>query len=350
MHVRESIEFVITKLTDETIITLFLLSGTMGLIVVALWLYNRRKFHQMSHEIPADVVKNYLDSIIQNSTALKSSLFRGGGLDVKDGVPSVMSTSDLPVSGVSVDSGNGEEIAQKNAEISALRQQLKDRDQSINELNDKISELSNRPAESGTDNSEELDGLRAENSSLRDQLEKALAQSSETSGGADSDLSAQLEAVTKERDELKERLQEYEIIEEDLANLKRLQQENEQLKKSLEQAGGAAPVEQAPESESEPEPAPELEPASEPEPVEEAQAAPEPEAPEATDDDDDDEDLEAAMAAAIQESSAPEAISEEEEAPAEEAQAAPEEKKKEAKAEDQKSAEELLSEFEKMLG
>lgn len=48
--------------------------------------------------------------------------------------------------------------------------------------------------------------------------------------------------VTKERDEIRDRLKEFEIISDDLANLKRLQQENEQLKRSLAAAGGSAPA------------------------------------------------------------------------------------------------------------
>ena len=129
-------------------------------------------------------------------------------------------------------------------------------------------------------------------------------------GGADP---VALAAVTKERDELKDKLQEYSIIEDDLANLKRLQQENEQLKKSLEASGGTVPEAAAPVTEpipAEPAAAPVEEPAAaapaeEPIPAEEPAAA----------------------------------------APAEEpAAAAPE-----APTED-KSPEDLLSEFEKMLG
>jgi uncharacterized membrane-anchored protein len=48
--------------------------------------------------------------------------------------------------------------------------------------------------------------------------------------------------VTKERNGLLERLKEFEIIADDLANLKRLQQENEQLKRSLAAQGGSVQV------------------------------------------------------------------------------------------------------------
>jgi hypothetical protein len=88
--VSETLRLILTKFTDETI-TVF---GTLLLVttgtIIAYWFYNRKKFHQLTHEIPASVVKNYLDSIIQNSTSLKSSLFRGGGLDMGNGIPSVV--------------------------------------------------------------------------------------------------------------------------------------------------------------------------------------------------------------------------------------------------------------------
>ena len=149
------------------------------------------------------------------------------------------------------------------------------------------------------------------------------AESRPATGGGDPQLAANFAKVSKEKEELLEKLQEYEIIEEDLANLKRLQQENEQLKKSLAayEGGGsavaAAPVASPPP----PAKAAEVEVASPPE-----------------------EDFEAQMAAAIGGGAA---------APAE---AAPAEVAADPIAQipagdgEQKSAEELLSEFEKMLG
>lgn len=52
--------------------------------------------------------------------------------------------------------------------------------------------------------------------------------------------------VSKERNDLRDRLKEFEIIADDLANLKRLQQENEQLKRSLAAQGQAIPASAAP--------------------------------------------------------------------------------------------------------
>ncbi|MFA6238384.1 MAG: hypothetical protein WC635_13710 [Bacteriovorax sp.] len=239
----ETLRLILTKFTDETI-TVFsmLLLITMASIIVY-WFYNRKKFHQLTHEIPASVVKNYLDSIIQNSTSLKSSLFRGGGLDMGNGIPSVVPVGDLP-SSMSIGIGStSEEVNQKNAEIASLTLKLNDRSKQITDLEKRMQELSAGKG-GGSD-----EALKKELSALQAQLAEARA-----SSGGDSNLQGQLNSITVERNDLRERLKEYEIIEEDLANLKRLQQENDQLKAELaalrkgaqqarnEQAAPAAPV------------------------------------------------------------------------------------------------------------
>ncbi len=306
----ETIRLILTKFTDETItiFSLLLLVTMVGIIIY--WFYNRKKFHQLSHEIPASVVKNYLDSIIENSNSLKSSLFRGGGLDIGNGIPSVVQIGDLPSSkniGVGIGS---EEVSQKNAEIAALHQKLGDRQGQIQDLEKTIQELS-----AGK-------GLGAESEILKKDLAKSQQRARElesqlveamTRGGSDSSIEKELVSVTNERNEIRERLKEYAIIEEDLANLKRLQQENDQLKVELNnlRKGGATTIT----------------PNTIPEKIEEEE-----------------EDLEAMMAQAIADSKPstsstiePQVVDlAKNEAPVEEVE--------------QKSAEELLSEFEKMLG
>ena len=281
----ETVRLILTKFTDETI-TVFstLLLMTMA-IIVAYWFYNRKKFHQLSHEIPASVVKNYLDSIIQNSTALKSSLFRGGGLDIGNGIPSVVPIHDLPSGNVSVGSSS-EEVSQKNAEIQSLSIKLNDKSRQVTDLEKKVQDL----ISSSGNGSAESEMLKQEVQSLQVKLQEAQA-----AGAGNEELVAELER-------LRERLKEYEIIEEDLANLKRLQQENDQLKAELAalKKGGAAPAAPAPAA-----PAPA---APTPEPQKAATPAAEPKSVEVKD--------------------GPEVKVENE----------------------QKSAEELLQEFEKMLG
>jgi hypothetical protein len=194
-------------------------------IFLWLWFSNRRKYQNLKHAIPANIVKSYLDSIIQNSTALKSQLFRGGGIDV-NGIPSVLPINNLMGGDAIAISGAPstallEELNQKKAQIAALESQLL------------ASQNSCREVESKLVNSQ---GILTTAEAKIKELEALLAQT-RASGGGDAAVQAELKMVSKERDELRDRLKEFEIIADDLANLKRLQQENEQLKKSLAMQG-----------------------------------------------------------------------------------------------------------------
>lgn len=328
---KETINLILTKFTDETLTISIAVAGFSFVILLAYWIYYRRKFNELQHQIPAQVVKNYLDSIIQNSASLKSSLFRGGGLDVEDGIPSVVPAADLGSTPVQVSGASQEELNQKNAEIANLRAQLGDKDKTIGELEKKLADASSGAAPAAApDNSAEVDGLKAKVTELEAAL--AAAQANAGGGGGDEELQKKLVEITQERDQLKEKLQEYEIIEEDLANLKRLQQENEQLKKALEAAGGSVPA--AAEAAPDPAPAPEAE--SEPLPVEEPAAAPEPEAD--------------AEPLPVEEPSADAEPLPVEDPAGDDAAAESAEMGVPNNEGEQKSAEELLSEFEKMLG
>lgn len=305
----ESIRLVLTQFTDETMSIAIAILVVVFSVLVAYWYYNRRKFQQLSHQIPASVVKNYLDSIIANSTALKSSLFRGGGLDIGEGTPAILPTSELPTGGISMGGASSEELASKNAEVANLKSLLSQKDATIAEL-EKMLEAARASSGDGV-SQEEYDIVKSEVAGLKNQLEEAnrsIEDAKANGGGGDSDL---LQKVTGERDELKERLQEYEIIEEDLANLKKYQQENIELKKQLEALKGGETT-----------PAPE-EPAAETPPAEEPVAEPPPE-------------VSAEENAAADDGAT--------EAAAEEMPEVPD------NGGDQKSADELLSEFEKMLG
>ncbi len=209
-----------------------------GLLVILstlflwLWFSNRRKYHNLKHAIPANVVKSYLDSIIQNSTSLKSSLFRGGGTDI-NGIPSVMPLSHLS-GGDSLGLSGApstalmEEINQKKAMISSLEAQISSYLASQKEIENKL--ISYQSNLSSSENKvKELEGILAESRS-----------------GGDESLKAELATLKKERDEIKEKLKEFEIISDDLANLKRLHQENDQLKRSLAAIQGASSSESLP--------------------------------------------------------------------------------------------------------
>ncbi len=306
----ETIRLVVTKFNHESLTIFSILLVLIFIILVAYWFYNRKKFHDLTHQVPAAVVKTYLDTIIQNSNSLKSSLFRGGGLDIANGIPSVVPLSDLPSSGVSI--GGGEDLNQKLAEIASLNQKLGDKQKHITDLEKRLQDLSSGKSDGG----QEVETLRQEIGMLSKKLKEAEAKS-----GGDPELGNKVKSLESEKESLQEKLREYEIIEEDLANLKRLQQENEQLKNEIEllkKGQGASPAAVAAVA------AAPVAAAVIPDTVAESEI-----------------DLEAEMAKAIAESmpkkaeEAPKTL-DVEDIPANEGE--------------QKSAEELLSEFEKMLG
>jgi hypothetical protein len=215
------------KFGPELLVIQFGFLVIVSTLFLWLWFSNRRKYHNLKHAIPATIVKSYLDSIIQNSTALKSQLFRGGGLEA-NGVPSVMPLSNftggdsMGVSGTA-SAAALEELNQKRALIASLESQLSTAKSANRELEAKLASTQASLAEAERRIKE---------------LEALLAQG----GGGDEVLKSQLNNISKERDEIRDRLQEFEIISDDLANLKRLKQENEQLKRSIAAGGSSAPA------------------------------------------------------------------------------------------------------------
>lgn len=194
-------------------------------VTVWVWFYNRKKYHNLKHQIPASVVKNYLDSIIQNSTSLKSSLFRGGGLD-GDAIPSVFPLTDLQSGAqISVDTGDVKEL---KALIDKLQNQLA-------EKNNIIRDLENQNVELHSD-------VRVKDERIIE-LEGLLKQA--RSGSDDGKALANLEATNKV---LKDELAQFEMIADDLADLKELKKENAMLRALLAEKGIEIPKTEAKEA------------------------------------------------------------------------------------------------------
>jgi multidrug efflux pump subunit AcrA (membrane-fusion protein) len=313
------------KFGPEILVIQFGFLIIVSTIFLWLWFSNRRKYQNLKHAIPANIVKSYLDSIIQNSTSLKSQLFRGGGIDV-NGIPSVMPLHNLI---------GGEGLALSGAPSTALMEELNQKKAQLASLESQLaaSQSAHRELENKLKVSQE--SLLAAEAKIKE-LEALLAKSHSDDGG-DAALKSELKMVSKERDELRDRLKEFEIISDDLANLKRLQQENEQLKRSLAASGKT------------------LEPST---PVEK-------EAVDHADVSDLFEDVEQANTEASDDTGALEDfLSEPDESeptdeevpiespdePAAEMQASEEEPEEKAKNKSEKTPEDLLSEFEKMLG
>lgn len=223
------------KFGPELLVIQFGFLVILSTLFLWLWFSNRRKYHNLKHAIPANIVKTYLDSIIQNSTALKSSLFRGGGTEVT-GIPSVMPLTNLI---------GGEGLAVNGAPSTALLEEINEKKALIASLEAQLSSSQNSQREIEAKLGQSQNNLTSAESKIKE-LEALLAAARKSDGGGDASLKTEISMITKERDEIRDRLKEFEIISDDLANLKRLQQENEQLKRSLAAQGGATPAAEAP--------------------------------------------------------------------------------------------------------
>ena len=199
----ETVRNILIHTTEESMVILLALSSLLFIFLVAYWQYNRRRFQKLSHQIPARVVKDYLDSVIENSAALKSSLFLG------DDTPEAVSVVSVDKLSGSPEGEDGVDLSRKNAEIAELRNSITVKDKIISELEDKLSTAKSSGGEP----------LQDEIQQLRRTLDE---QQVETSAAKD-----ELKKVIKERDGLRDMLKEYEVIEDDLSKIKSLQEENE---------------------------------------------------------------------------------------------------------------------------
>lgn len=316
----ESLITLLDKFTPEILVILSGLLVITTTLFLWLWFANRRSYNLLRHQLPASVVKQYLDTVIQNSNTLKNALFRGGvdGLDPMS-LPQMQGNPVNTEQIAQFISKSNPQVLVSGGEDAELRAQL---NQKISELAALQSQLS-----SAQSAKRELESSFAGAQARIKELEALLAQAGK-SGGADPALAADLEKTKKERNEFQNKLKEYEIIEDDLANLKRLQQENQQLKRALAEAsGGSVPDSIAP---------PTIESSAKIQPPEDLF--------DEVVEDKVTQDLEQFLGGSEAE---PEAADEGEEEPVTAAAAAAPEATDKA---NEKSPEDLLSEFEKMLG
>jgi hypothetical protein len=185
-------------------------------------------------------MQGYLDSVIQNSLALKSSLTRGSDLVTAGGsgeLSTLFKADYVGSSGSSLASTNPAEVTQKNAEISTLKSQVTEKDQMIQDLEEKMTEILSKYREAENRASElqqQVDGF-TQHAQGTTQVESQVIEKIVTT--QDPELLIKLEEITKERDLLSAKLKEYEFIENDLAEIPRLNRTIEMLKQTLKQMG-----------------------------------------------------------------------------------------------------------------
>jgi hypothetical protein len=221
--------YVFSRFTPEALVFQSILILALLALYAAYWLLKRRRVGADVPEVPAHLVRGYLLTLIHEAEDIRSQLFgllthedhdarrtsRNSPSLLKGAGPSLLTPEfptppgagavHAPPSGVQ----NDPELAQK---LRDLERKLQDQHQAY-------------------------EGVISERERLLKELQELRAQKSTPSasnGSGDAGLKDRLA-------ELEARLAEYAIIEDDLANLKRLQQENLQLKAQL----GTAPASSA---------------------------------------------------------------------------------------------------------
>lgn len=224
--------YLFSKFTPEAL----LFEGITICVLVALYtgffVLRKRRYGVIEKDVPKPVVQGYLNQLMNDAHSLRAQLFgllSDAGVTftpqpLVQGAAPVVSATPSPVPTVTT------EQIQSAAPIIA----------SDPELQKKLTELQNQLNQQV----QATNTITGEKKKLEEQL--AAAKANAGAGGGEGADPAELDTLKKKIAELEGRLAEYSVIEDDLANLKRLQQENAELKKQL---GGAAPAVAAPAAE-----------------------------------------------------------------------------------------------------
>lgn len=207
----EAIALILTKFSDEVIAAQLALLCFVSCVALY-WLVVRKKKKESAEWVPAAVVRAYLDKVRADEQEVRFKLF--GEAPVAAGSHAPLAAALSTVTTVT------DPALLK--EVDALRAQLSASDQRSMEF-DRV-----------------MNALKTEKAALEEKLKAAAAGAPVAAGPSPEAL--------KELDDLKARLQEYEVIEDDLANLKKFQKENEQLRQKVEtyEKGGSTAAPAAP--------------------------------------------------------------------------------------------------------
>lgn len=206
-----SLVFLFSKFTSEALFIEAALICMLCIGYATFWILNKRKYGVIDQDVPGGVVKDYLAHLIVDAEHLKVQLFGLLNSAHAGGAHATFTAPSLNLAGAGTGAGA------MSAEDPAFAEKLK-------ELEAKLAEKEAA-----------LNGIVAEKERITSELQNAKEASNNAGGGDNSDL---LEKIKM----LEARLAEYSVIEDDLANLKRLQQENTQLKQQLQAAGSATPA------------------------------------------------------------------------------------------------------------
>lgn len=265
----------LARFTNEAIFFEGLAFCVLLMSYFAFWILKKRKYGSAGQVVPASLLRAYLNSLIGDAEQLRQQLF--GLMRGTSGVhePSLqLGSSATSLASLAAGAGLGSPAlgAGGGAQLSSLEAKVAEQSRTIESLAQERTQLQNdlmaAKAASGGGGGDATASVGASGPSAEDV--------------------ARTKGLQEKVDALEARLAEYAVIEDDLANLKRLQQENAKLKSALESSGqnvasivGQAvpdPLPETPAAASEPvmaavpDPIPSPAPAAEPSPLEAATA------------------------------------------------------------------------------
>lgn len=229
--------YLFSKFTHEALLfeALALFLGLFGYAIF--YLIRKRKYGVAGREVPSNVMKIYLAQLMGDAEDIRTQLF--GLLGKGEASARLMANIQFQADGSVATGGAGATLAGAPITTTQLVQDPK--------LAEKLKDLETKLANQAN----ALDAVLNEKMKLEEEL--ATAQM----GGAPGEIGPKDNKVTGDRSnqmgerlkQLEAQLAEYAIIEDDLANLKRLQKENKELKTQLAGRGGEMPAATAPAAE-----------------------------------------------------------------------------------------------------
>ena len=191
---------VLSRFTPEALLFEALALSLLFACYLAFWILKKRRFGSAGEVVPANLVKTYLNELIGDADFLRTQLF---GLFKQAGISTGQSEPRMSMSAQSPAPSAAD--AAKNAEQARV-----------------------------------IETLTAEKLVLQKEVTnlKASGASATPLSGESAVLQQQLKELQSKSDMLEGKLAEYSVIEDDLANLKRLQQENNKFRAAIESKGG----------------------------------------------------------------------------------------------------------------
>ncbi len=239
--------YVFSKFTPEALLFEALTICLICACYAAYWILRKRKLGAVEEMLPSSVVQIYLNELIGDAEQMRAQLFgllSGAGIQMSQhpGIPQQFIGA-IP----GQLHGNGATPAAAPSSDPAVAQKMMSLEAQMASQTKAIESIM-------------LEKSRLEKELAEAKLSGAAGPAAPGKAGA-SGNNAELEEKVKD---LEARLNEYSVIEDDLANLKRLQQENAQLKSTLAGKGQTLPVAAAAEVQADEPPTADI-PAAEPE-------------------------------------------------------------------------------------